>query len=237
MDTAVIKTSHQDKWLQQGHILCLQFAEGWFVVRINGREPTNVKPYQLAAALASLANLAAWNTIMDANVPANRLLEPPDQYVIHQIFWGVSEPRVRIYQQFQSRDDVWSLIGSTRTIQGDVGYVDGVDSPFEGPFSDKTELFTLNQIYPAYNAYNPLPDAMTDLNMNFDIMRYDYTPLTNRDEVKAILLGERRRRMYTMGSIGDPVNIPQWMRDSLGGPGAGVDFLKYTKAVMSEATP
>jgi len=229
MQTALIKQSHEDFWLQEGYLLCMQFQEGWVTFRITGREHSNIEPFLLVAALATGANLVAWNEVLDPTAANVRMLEPADNKWLNHVFWGVNHPKVRIFTQYQSRRDRNSLGSATRPITGNIGYVPGEQSPFEGPFSCKTELFIPRGKYPAYNALNPLADAMTNINMHFEVMRYSYQIITRREEAKPVLLGERRRRLYTVGGIDpEPETIPSWLKDLAGGPEA----LKWGRDVM-----
>jgi len=210
MDVALLKQSHEDLWLHEGHLLCLQFYQGWVCVRILGLEASNLKPHVLSASLAAGATLAAWDEVLAA--PNVRFTEPPQNHFIHHFFWGVNKPGVRIYVQYPPRQDRHSLVGTPRVVGGDVGYVDGNMSPFNGPFSAKTEFFTVKELYASFQASNPLADAMPVVALNFDVMRYTYQILTDPEEVKATLLGKRQRRLYTMAGIDPhPAAAPQWL--------------------------
>jgi len=227
MQAVLMKQSHEDLWLHEGHLLCLQFLQGWVAVRILGLEGSNVKPYVLSASLAATSALAAWDELLDAG--ARRYTEPPQNQFIHHFFWGVNKPAVRVYFQYPSRQDRNSLVAVQRAVSGDVGYVDGNMSPYNGPFSAKTEFFTVKELYTAFQAYNPLADAMPLVALNLDVMRYTYEILTDREEVKATLLGKRQRRMYTMAGIDpNPANAPQWLQEN-----TGLDLMKWSLDVMA----
>lgn len=226
MDVALLKQSHEDLWLHEGHLLCLQFFQGWVCMRILGLEGSNVKPYVLSASLAAGTVLGTWNELADAS--ARRYTEPPKNEYIHHFFWGVNKPAVRVYVQYPSGQDRQSLVAVQRAISGDVGYVDGNMSPYNGPFSAKTEFFTVKELYAAFQPYNPLADAMPLVALNLDVMRYTYQILTDREEVKAILLGKRQRRLYTMAGIDpSPAPAPKWIETL-----AGLDLMKWSVEVM-----
>lgn len=225
----VLDRSHEELWLKEGYLLCLGFNEGWMVSRITGYEPSNITPYSLGA-LATVSNLAAWNEILDAN--ADRMLMPQTEQWIHQLFWGVNEPAARIYLQYATRQDRWNLTNSQRTITGDVGYLNGAMSPFDGPFSWKTQLFTVEEVYPAFQCYNPLPVAMVNVMMSFDIMRYSYTIIRNRDMIREALTLRRPARIHTMGGVDPaPARMPDWLKGRI-----GKDLLQFTKDIMSEGS-
>lgn len=226
MDTVLLKESHENAFLKEGYLLALQFFQGWVVFRITGWEPSNVKPYSLGA-VAAANNLASWDEITDAG--NRRYLMPQEKY-INQIFYGVNKPKARIYFQYPTRADRWNLVAVQRTITGDVGYIDGEMSPYDGPFSVKSQIFTVHELYPAFQCYNPLPDAMDNVMLHFDIMRYSYVILKDRDLIKDILTLKRPGRLHTVAGIDpSPGRAPDWLSDLV-----GKDLLAYSKSVVEE---
>jgi hypothetical protein len=227
MQATILKESHEDIFLKEGYLLALQFKQGWVAFRILGGEPSDVKPYSLGAVAAN-SNLAAWDEIIDSS--SRRYLMPADKQWINQAFYGVNKPKARIFFQYPTRQDRWNLTAVARTITGDVGYVDGEISPYDGPFAVKTQLFTVNELYPAFNCYNPLPDAMDNVMLNFDIMRYSYVIIKNKDLIKDILTLKRPGRLHTVAGIDpSPARIPDWLGELI-----GTDLLSYSKTVMEE---
>ena len=200
MQTTLLKESHENLFLKEGYLLALQFQQGWAAFRITGWEPSNVKPYSLGA-VAATSNLSAWDEITDAS--SRRYLMPPEEYWINHAFYGVNKPKARIFFQYPTRQDRWNLIAVQRTITGDVGYVDGEMSPYDGPFALKSQIFTVHELYPAFNCYNPLPDAMDNVMLNFDIMRYSYLIIKNKDLIHDLLTLKRPGRLHTVAGI-DP---------------------------------
>ena len=229
MKAALLKESHENYWLKEGYLLALQFAQGWVCFRITGWEPSNVRPYSLGA-VAALSNLAAWDEIIDAS--ARRYLEPPEEKWIDHAFFGVNKPKAKIYFQYPTRQDRWNLINVQRTITGDVGYVDGEMSPYDGPFALKSQVFTVHELYPAYNCYNPLNDAMDNVMLNFDVMRYSYALIKNRDLIRDILTLKRPGRLHTVAGIDpEPARAPDWLTDLVGD-----DLLNYSKSIIEEGS-
>ena len=225
--TAILKESHENYWLKEGYLLALQFATGWVCFRILGWEPSNVKPYSLGTALAGGANLAAWNEIVDGG--GRRYLMPPEERWIHHIFYGVNKPKARIFFQYPTRQDRMNLVAVQRTITGDVGYVDGEMSPYDGPFALKSQIFTVHELYPAFQCYNPLLDVMDNVMLNIDIMRYSYVIIKNRDLIRDILTLKRPGRLHTVAGIDPgPARCPDWLRDLVPG------LLDYSKTIMEE---
>lgn len=214
MRVALTKESHENFFLQEGHLLALQFKEGWVCVRIKGKEASNIKPYQLGA-VAAASELSSWDEIKDSE--ARYLLQPPSNNFIHHFFWGINYPAAQVYFQYPSRRNRWSMIAVERVLGGDIGYVDGDMSPYEGPFSVKSEIFTVYDLYPAFQCHNPLNDAMANVLLNFDAMRYTYQIIKTQAMIREILVGERRARKHTVGGADPmPAEIPKWLKDLVG---------------------
>jgi len=230
MEAVLMKESHENLFLKEGYLLALQFAQGWACFRILGWEPSNVKPYSLGQVL-TVANLPAWDEIVDAG--PRRYLMPPEERWIYHSFYGVNKPKARIFFQYPTRQDRMNLVAVQRVITGAaavVGYVDGEMSPFDGPFSLKSQIFTVHELYPAFQCYNPLPDTMDNVMLNFDIMRYSYMIIKNRDVVRDILTLRRPGRLHTVAGIDpEPARIPDWLSDLV-----GKDLLDYSKSVIEE---
>lgn len=228
MDVSLLKKSHEDLFLDQGHLLALGFIDGWVCFRITHREWSNLNPWSLGA-VAATSNLAAYDEVQDAQ--SRHYLEPHSQLLIYHSFWGVTPVRARIYVQYPPRTEIGSILSVPRTITGDTGYIDGEKSPFDGPYSIATELITISDKYPQYQVYNPLNDAMDNVMLNFDQMHYMYNIIKNKDLVKSILIGSNSRvKKYTMGPAWpNATPIPDWLKKS-----AGEDILAYSLTVMEE---
>lgn len=210
MDISLLKESHENLWLNEGYYLLLWFKEGYVPVRITGREWANLKPYSLGN-VAATSNLGAWDTIIDAN--SRRYFEPYNEDLFYHIFWGVNKPKARMYVQYPPRENIGNVLSIDRSITGDIGYISGDDSPYDGPYSVKTELFSVKERYPAFEAYNPLTDTLTNLLLAAEYMKYSYEILKDRNLVRELILGQRPARKYTMGRI-DPksMSVPDWLK-------------------------
>ncbi|MBA7618713.1 hypothetical protein ES703_26044 [subsurface metagenome] len=227
MQVTLLKESHENLFLKEGFLLALQFHQGWGCFRILGGEPSNVKPYKLGE-VEDGENLDSWDEITDTG--GRRYLMPPENRWINHIFYGVNKPKARIYFQYPTRQDRWNLVAVQRTITGDVGYIDGEMSPYDGPFSVKSQIFTVRQLYPAFQCYNPLPDDMDNVCLNFDIMRYSYLVIKSKDLIRDILTLKRPARLHTMAGIDPtPAPAPDWLSDLV-----GKDLLDYSKTVLEE---
>ena len=230
MEIALIKESYEDQWLSEGHYLLLQFREGYAPLRITGREWANLMPFSFGN-LAALGNLAAgWNEVV--NALNDHFLEPYRNELIYQTFWGINYPQVRVFVQYGPRDDIGSLLDQTRNITNDnVGYILGAESPIQGPYSKKSEIFTVNDLYPDFQLYNPTSDAIVNVTFGAQVMKYSYVPLNKEKDwplVRRLVLGEQPARKYYVGRM-DPqsVSIPQWLGSIIGRP-----LLDYTRKVM-----
>lgn len=226
MQVTLMKESHENLFLKEGYLLALQFNQGWVCFRITGGEPSNVKPYSLGE-VGDGENLDSWDEITDNN---RRYLMPPENRWIYHIFYGVNKPRARIFFQYPTRQDRWNLVAVQRTITGDVGYIDGEMSPYDGPFSLKSQIFTVRQLYPAFQCYNPLPDDMDNVCLNFDIMRYSYLLIKSKDLIRDILTLKRPARLHTMAGIDPiPAPVPDWLTNLVGS-----ELLSFSKTVIEE---
>ena len=224
----ILQQSHRDFFLEEGFLFALQFNQGWVLFRVMGKEDSQLRPWNMGPC-AALSNTPAWDEIVDSQ---NRhYLEPPDYPFIKHVFWGVSPPKARVFFQYPTRVDRNSLLPITRTTTNDVGYVNGetsVGSPYDGPFSTKTEFFTVREWWPAFLAYNPQEYAMNYVMLNFDVRTYTYNIITTQSFIQDCLTGVRRCRKYTMGGINTPMNIPAWLSNKL-----PTGLLDWTKTIMA----
>lgn len=226
MRKAIVQTSHKDRWLDQGWLLALQFYEGWVCFRLQGRQWANLRPYVLETDLAALTASSEYDEIKDSE--SRHYLEPHDEGLIYHTFWGVTPPKARIFTEYPPRSPLGSMLSSARTDTGAVGYIDGDDSPWDGPFAPETEIFTVKEKYPQYSAYNPLNSAMNEVRMYFDQVQYTYQIVRDRDLIKDILIGSRRSRKFTMGlSWPKPTTLPDWLKKAISAP-----LLKYSLELM-----
>lgn len=227
MDVSLLKTSHEDLFLEQGWLLALGFDKGWVCVRITHKEWGNLEPWSLGAVAAG-GNLAAFNEVMDVN--SRHYLEPHDELLIYHSFWGVTPSPARIFVQYPPQVDLGSVLAIPRTIVGDIGYIDGKKSPFNGPFSTATELLTVKEKFPQFQAYNPLNDAMYNVMLNFDQRHYRYVVIKEKSLIRNILLNNVRRKLYTMGpAFPNATTLPNWLENMVGN-----DLLRYSLDVMRE---
>ena len=110
-----------------------------------------IHPYSFGAIAAG--GSSGWLRPKDAS---NRyFLDPPQSTLINHFFIGVSPTRAEIYLQYPLDRDKGSLVG-TRVIGSGIGvFASGSFSPLMQP-SSLTELITIKDIDPAFNAYAPI---------------------------------------------------------------------------------
>lgn len=225
MNNAILKPSHDTHYLEQGYYFALAFNEGWFIGRVINRSWSNLEPWSLGA-VASLGNLTAYDEVQDTS--SRHYLEPQKEEIIYHTFWGVTPATARIKWQHESRKDLGSMLAINRTLQDNVGFIDGYESPYFGPFSPATEIFTIKDRYPAFQVLNPTGDNMPNVMLHFDQRQYTYSIVTDKALVKDLLVGNRRVKKYTLGNADpQPMTIPQWLQNRIGD-----DMLKYTRDVM-----
>jgi len=225
MDIALLKQSHEDKFLEAGYYLALEFDTGWVVSRILGREWANLRPYSVGAVAAN-ASLANWNNILDAS--GRYYLQPAKRNLWYHHFWGVNTPNARVYTRYPSNSDIGSLISVTRIVGGDVGYVPGVESPYDGPFSDKTEIITCYERYPAFQVSNVTGDAFANVLFHFDTKKYSYQLIKDKKLIVELLTGKKPCKKFTMGPTDpSPTTVPQWLEDLVGD-----ELIRWTKTMM-----
>lgn len=218
--------SHEDYFLEQGFLLALGFREGWFCSRVVQKTWSNLQPWSLGAVVAG-GSLAAYNEIQDAN--ANHYLEPFKEEIIYHSFWGVTPAPARIKLQYPTRVDLGSMLESPRSLIDNVGFIDGYKSPFWGPYSPATEIFTISERYPGVQVNNPVADPMPNVMLNVDQRQYSYEVITDKALITDMLIGNRRVKKYTMG-VADPLPMtaPKWLTDRI-----GADLLAYSLKVMA----
>jgi len=227
MQVSLLKQSHEDLFLEQGWLLALGFSEGWACFRIKHKEWANLEPWSLGEVTA-LANLADYDVIQDSQ--SRHYLEPHNEGLIYHSFWGVTPTRARIYVQYPPRAEIGSMLSIPRSVTGDIGYIDGQKSPYTGPFSLATELFTVKEKYPQVQVYNPLNDDMYNVMLNFDQRHYSYQVIRNIDLIRDMLTGNRRVKKYTMGPAWPNVTTaPDWLKRAV-----GATLLADTLKIMEE---
>ncbi|MBA7587084.1 hypothetical protein ES708_29099 [subsurface metagenome] len=66
--------------------------------------------------------------------------------------------------------------------------------------------------------------------LNFDIMRYSYVIIKNRDLIRDILTLKRPGRLHTVAGIDpSPARMPDWLSGLV-----GKELLEYSKTVIEE---
>lgn len=127
--------SYEDRWLEEGHYLGLEWKQGMWIVQIRGRHRSAIEGYgfgnELGAANLStpvaagtpLFGLPARLAAITATVVPNPVTDDRGRYllrpaeaektsVIHHIFWGVSPGEGEYYIDYPSRIALGSLLAN-----------------------------------------------------------------------------------------------------------------------------
>jgi len=210
-------------FLDQGYILGLGFDEGILFVEITAREPKYFE-YEFEK-IDPKSGLSEWNDL--AKDSRNRYLEPVDKNQIYQIYYGIKPTAAWLYMKFPSDIDRWTFIDQI-TIGKPNGALPGDLSPYEKP-SIATELFTLKDVYPKFQIYNPTDEPITPV-MRVIGMAYEYLIIRDKKLIREYIEGKRRRKLYYLGGVSPHTMAPQWLK-SIDGV---IDLLNFSKAVISE---
>ena len=225
MEKTVLQASHESFYLEQGWYFALGFREGYFLGRVTQKTWSTLQPWVLGPVAAG-GNLAIYDEIQDNS---NRhYLEPYSPQIIYHTFWGVTPTPAQIKWQYPIRTELGSMLSVARSLTDNVGLIDGNKSPFWGPYSEATELFTVRDQYPAFQVYNPTSDAMSNVMLNFDQRQYTYEVITDKALIKDLLTGNRRVKKYTMGTVPLQLEAPGWLVRQVGS-----DLFSYTQQVMA----
>lgn len=235
MDKTVLVNSHESRFLDQGWYFALGFREGWFVGRVVQKTWATMFPWALGP-LAAGGNLAAFDEIQDNS--QRHFLEPYKEDIIYHTFWGVTPSQAQIKWEYPVRTPLGSMLNIARTLTDNVGIIDGHMSPFWGPFSSASELFTVKDQYPDFQAYNPTSDPIANVQLAFEQRQYTYQVIKEPTLIKELLVGNRKVTKYTMGTVPLQLETPGWLVDRLHVSGfiAGgknyTSLLDYTSDVM-----
>lgn len=207
---------------QISHALGLKFQQGYFFVRIIGREYVEAKPFVLRNENGNRAELAAGEVgvdndqIQDQN--GNTLLRPNEDeknLIFHQMY-GVSPSRAQVFEIFgRNRNNNLQDFDAPGEI---AAYTAGYDSPYNNP-TRESEMFTVaEQTRPKLQAYNPTSEAIT-ARASFHVEKLRYSVIEDEDTQKAMLQGNIPSRIAAVGGgVQDngQVRAPEWLTDLFG---------------------
>lgn len=193
-----------------GDIVALKMRRGSDVVLAYFKIDTVERPNDLRdKSLGSATGLAAagtgWSEVEDSD--GDEILEPEDEEILNQVFYGISPSYARVYRQFPSGVDRGSLLG-TRVVGTDaIGFIDGVMSPYLYP-SAVSEFHNIMGIRPAFYGYHPYaePSSIT-VYTNWFVATYGVTSLGGTPTE----LEKAAARVITMGGR-TLLQAPQWLR-------------------------
>jgi hypothetical protein len=197
---------------QENWFVGLLFDEGyWFVQLLRKQQLTRYKPYLFnSGAMIASGGTSGWETPLDAN--ARRHLEPQEEETLYQFFTGISPTQAKLYLQYTQRVDRMNLI-TPRAVPGVIGYWDGITSLYDDP-APETELWTLHDLYPHFNAENPPISGKDEMiAAAFYINAYTYKVVKEKPRILQFLRKEKPAHIRTMGDGDRPVKAPAWLLD------------------------
>ena len=202
----------------ENYLVGLLWNEGYFFFKTVRKETTNLSNWCPTAATqtASARNLAVdgvtgWVTPIDQQ--SRNYLEPQKEGMIYQFFFGIAPSTARIFYSFPLRTDRGSLTTDRElpSNSADVGFFDGLDSPYEFPQSI-SEFWVVKDKVPFFNLNNyGISGKPITIKMNFYINLFSYYPITNMQIGNDIIAGKRKAHIYTMGDPEDPASAPSWL--------------------------
>lgn len=203
-------------WIpKENHYIGLLFDEGyWFFQVIRRQQLTVYAPYQFnSGVMVASGGTSGWETPTDA--AGRRFLEPQEEETIYQFFTGIAPSTTKLYLQYSQRVDRMNLI-TPRTVPGVIGYWDGLSSPYQDP-SPRTELWTLYQLYPHFDAENPAVTGHAEmLETSFFINVMTYRVVKDLNKALMFLKGEKPATIRTMGDGDRPLGAPAWLKSEYG---------------------
>jgi len=208
------------EFLKPGHYLAVAFREGPVFFRITGREIMSYEPYEVGVVQAG-----STTDDIEPTKPgsSDRLLEPENTRFILHTFVGVAPEEAEVYLDFPPRVARYSLRG-TRSVPGNVKWIDGVTSPFEDP-DERSELISFHDLYPAFKVANQSGEDIYAM-LRFEIAKYTYRIIRNYKMIDALIEGKKACKIYTFL---EPYDAPSWLVKLVGD-----DLFKYASAKWNE---
>lgn len=191
----------------------LLFDEGyWFVQLLRKQQLTRYMPYWFNDGdVIAYDGTSGWTAPSDSS--GRRYLEPQEEETLYQIFTGITPTNAQLYLQYTQRVDRMNLI-TPRTVPGDIGFWDGEISRYRDP-SPETELWTVHNLYPHMNVYNPADTNMTNeshvIGASFYITPYTYAVVKDRNKIMQFLRKDKPATIRTMGDGDRPIKAPSWL--------------------------
>lgn len=193
----------------EGEVVALRMMEGAtlkdYYFRIDTSEyPNNRAEFSLGSATALASAGTGWNNIQDSN--NTYILEPQNENVLYQYWYGISPSVARLYRRFPPGVDRGALLQTRNPGVDPEGYIDGVTSPLRIP-SPITETHVIKGLRPSYYGYHPyaIPATIT-VRMSFYVATYGLTHLLAGD------VDSKAARLITIGGRVPPQS-PSWVRE------------------------
>ena len=208
MSTNSINREHME--IRAGHIVKIQVKKADLYFKLVPVGHTVLSGGSTAGQEAYLGNpttldSTGWKKIQDGD--SDDVLVPVEEDIFYQFFYGISKSTSRVYKQFVSGRDKGAL-NKSMTIGGNVGYFDGLMSPYHDP-SHRTETWMLKGYDLAFNGYNT-SSITSKIKMQFLINKYRVVSAID-DVIEQPLLKNLARTIPLGGD--DLVSSVQWMNN------------------------
>jgi len=98
-----------------------------------------------------------------------------------------------------------------RPVPGVIGYWEGEQTPYNDP-SPLTELWTVHDLYPYMNVYNPPITGKDEMiSAGFWITPFTYRVIEDKNKIMQFLRGDKSATIRTMGDGKSAIKAPNWM--------------------------
>lgn len=200
-----------------------RFENGWLFAKVLARNRTQLRPWVMNDGTRLTPGSAPSGSAV-AEAPedsASRLVLVPEfEDVAHAVYFGVGPDLARVQIDYPNRVRLGSLRDRSSDT-GDVGYIDGVQSPYLDP-DPSTELWVFNepgtgQSGPRFTGFLPAEVRNgTTVRLNFQIYRYRFAPVTDAALMQAMLEGRVPFRAITMGDADFIMKPPSFLNERFG---------------------
>jgi len=147
-------TKIREKFMNEGSLFGLKFREGYIFFEITGWDQVKFEPFEQISAIPSTQS-SGFTRLEDSSGNDVLFVEKGDKKVIHASI-GMTPDFVMRYTNYpEGQNRLRNLPNLTTPTVGDnYGFVDGSDSPYDGP-TDAEELFIPPGVHLDFNFYNP----------------------------------------------------------------------------------
>jgi len=189
--------SIEQKFLNTGDLFALRFNQGLVFLEVTGWEQNKYAPYNGVGVIGS-QDSSGFQRLEDDGDDI-LYMEKRQKKVIHAGI-GQSPAVLRRYTNYPEGENRLRSIPNLSTPKAgeDFGYVDGDESPYNGP-TDVEELFVAPGIHLDFDFYNPDNEAHEPI-LNIKMREYNIRALDPRRE-------ENRNAIKRIISPGSPIPV------------------------------